>query len=50
MKNLIITTDKNMAMIADMAMVGEEHLARHNGQIDLDDDDAIDAMIVSGIF
>lgn len=47
---MIITTDKNIEMIADMVMVGEEHLARHNGQIDLDADDAADAMIASGIF
>ena len=43
--NTIITNDKKMSLINDVALKGEKYLTEHNGNIDLDDDDAIDALV-----
>ena len=50
MKNLIITTDSQLAAVADMTLAGEKYLNEHDGQIDLDDDDAVAAMLVKNVF
>lgn len=41
----IISNDKDLALIMAVATSGEEYLAENNGHIDLDDDDAVDAMV-----
>lgn len=41
----IITNDENMSLLIDVALKGEKHLAEHNGNIDLDDDNAIEALL-----
>ena len=43
--NAIILNDKDVALIMAVALSGEKYLAEHNGHIDLDDDDAVDAMV-----
>lgn len=50
MKNLIITTDSKLAAVVDMTLAGEKYLNEHDGQIDLDDDDAVAAMLVKNVF
>lgn len=46
MKETIITKDAEMATVVNMMLVGEKYLNEHDGQIDLDDDDAVAAMMV----
>jgi hypothetical protein len=41
----IITNDKKMSLLIDVALKGEKYLAEHNGNIDLDDDNAIEALV-----
>lgn len=41
----IITNDKKMSLLTDVALKGEKYLVEHNGNIDLDDDDAIEALV-----
>lgn len=41
----IISNDKDLALIMAVATSGEEYLAKNNGHIDLDDDDAVAAMV-----
>lgn len=41
----VFTNDKDVALIMGVALKGEKYLAEHNGHIDLDDDDAVDAMV-----
>jgi hypothetical protein len=43
--NTIITNDKKMSLLNDVALKGEKYLAEHNGNIDLDDDNAIEALV-----
>ena len=43
--NTIITNDKKMSLLNDLALKGEKYLAEHNGNIDLDDDNAIEALV-----
>ena len=43
--NTIITNDKKMSLLIDVALKGEKYLAEHNGNIDLDDDNAIEALV-----
>ena len=37
--------DIKESLINDVALKGEKHLAEHNGNIDLDDDNAIEALV-----
>lgn len=46
----IISNDKDLALIMAVATSGEEYLAENNGHIDLDDDDAVDAMLIKDVF
>jgi hypothetical protein len=46
----IITNDLDMATIVAMTLKGEKYLEEHNGQIDLDDDGAVEAMMVKNVF
>lgn len=48
--NTIITNDRELAMAVAFALKGEKYLEEHNGHIDLDDDDALAAMFIKGIF
>lgn len=50
MKDLIFTTDSELAATVDMMLAGEKYLNEHDGQIDLDDDDAVAAMLVKDVF
>ena len=43
--NTIITNDERIALIIGVALTGEKYLNEHNGNIDLDDDDAVEAMV-----
>ena len=43
--NTIITNDNKMSLINDVALKGEKYLSEHNGNIDLDDDNAIEALV-----
>jgi hypothetical protein len=47
--NTIITNDERMALIIGVALTGEKYLNEHNGNIDLDDDDAVEAMVWNDI-
>lgn len=50
MKDLIFTTDSELAAVANTMLAGEKYLNEHDGQIDLDDDDAVAAMLVKNVF
>lgn len=50
MKDLIFTTDSELAAVVGTMLAGEKYLNEHNGQIDLDDDDAVAAMLVKDVF
>lgn len=50
MKDLIFTTDSELAAVVSMMLAGEKYLNEHDGQIDLDDDDAVAAMLVKDVF
>ena len=41
----MISNEKDLALIMAVATSGEKYLAENNGHIDLDDDDAVDAMV-----
>lgn len=41
----IITNDKKMSLLIDVVLKGEKYLEEHNGNIDLDDDNAIEALV-----
>lgn len=43
--NEIISNDKDVALIMDIVLRGEKYLNKHNGHIDLDDDNAVAAMV-----
>ena len=42
---IMISNDKDLALVMAVATSGEKYLADNNGHIDLDDDDAVDAMV-----
>lgn len=50
MKDLVFTTDSELAAVVDTMLAGEKYLNEHDGQIDLDDDDAVAAMLVKDVF
>lgn len=45
MATTIFSNDKEMALLTDVALKGEKYLTEHNGNIDLDDDNAIEALV-----
>lgn len=50
MKDLIFTTDSELAAVVNTMLAGEKYLNEHDGQIDLDDDDAVSAILVKDVF